>query len=116
MDIKNSPAKYGITVGLDAQDTTDFDRSTIDASVRILMTQQTIPYEFRTTVVRELHEEEDMLAIAQWIAGANAYFLQSYTDSEGVLCHGFHAHSEETLRSYASLCQKFVPNTTLRGV
>lgn len=116
MDIKNSPAKYGITVGLDSQDAADFDRSAINASVRILITQQTIPYEFRTTIVRELHEEEDMLAIAQWIAGADAYFLQSYTDSEGVLCRGFHAHSEETLRSYASLCQKFVPNTALRGI
>ena len=116
MDIKNSPAKYGITVGLDPQKAADFDRSAIDASVRILMTQQTIPYEFRTTIVRELHEKEDMLAIAQWIAGANAYFLQSYTDSEGVLCRGFHAHSEETLKSYASLCQEFVPNTALRGV
>ena len=116
MDIKNSPAKYGLTIGLDGQALSSFDLSAIKASVKFLMSQQTIPYEFRTTIVRELHEEEDMLAIAQWIAGADAYFLQSYTDSEGVLCRGFHAHSEETLRSYASLCQKFVPNTSLRGI
>lgn len=116
MDIKNSPAKYGLTIGLDGQAASAFDLSSIRASVRILMSQQMIPYEFRTTIVRELHEEEDMLAIAQWIAGADAYFLQSYTDSEGVLRRGFHAHSEETLKSYASLCQKFVPNTSLRGI
>lgn len=116
MDIKNSPAKYGLTIGLDGQALSSFDLSAIKASVKILMSQQTIPYEFRTTIVRELHEKKDMLAIAQWIAGADAYFLQSYTDSEGVLCRGFHAHSEETLRSYASLCQKFVPNTSLRGI
>lgn len=116
MDIKNSPAKYGLTVGLDGQALSSFDLSAIKASVKILVSQRTIPYEFRTTIVRELHEKEDMLAIAQWIAGADAYFLQSYTDSEGVLCRGFHAHSEETLRSYASLCQKFVPNTSLRGI
>lgn len=116
MDIKNSPAKYGLTIGLDGQALSSFDLSAIRASVKILMSQQTIPYEFRTTIVRELHEEEDMLAIAQWIAGADAYFLQSYTDSEGVLCRGFHAHSEETLKSYACLCQKFVPNTSLRGI
>lgn len=116
MDIKNSPAKYGLTIGLDGQALSSFDLSAIKASVKILMSQQTISYEFRTTIVRELHEKKDMLAIAQWIAGADAYFLQSYTDSEGVLCRGFHAHSEETLRSYASLCQKFVPNTSLRGI
>ena len=116
MDIKNSPAKYGHTIGLDGQAAAEFDLAPIRDSVNILMTQQSIPYEFRTTIVKELHEEEDIFAIAQWIAGANAYFLQSYTDSDGVLCRGFHAHSEETLRSYVSLCRKFVPNTDLRGI
>ena len=116
MDIKNSPEKYGHTIGLDEQAASAFDLSAIQASVKLLMTQQSIPYEFRTTIVKELHDKEDVLAIAQWIAGADAYFLQSYTDSEGVLCPGFHAHSAETLQSFAGLCKPFVPNTALRGV
>lgn len=116
MDLKNSPSKYGLTIGLDEHTASEYDLSPIRASVNILTTQQTIPYEFRTTIVRELHEKNDILDIAQWIAGANAYFLQSYTDSDGVLCRGFHAHSDETLESYAALCRRYVPNTTLRGI
>lgn len=115
MDIKNSPDKYGITIGLARDKAAAFDLSAVHTSVHLLMAQKRIPYEFRTTIVKELHEEEDMLAISHWISGAEAYFLQSYTDSEGVLCSGFHAHSEETLKSYAELCRPLIPNTLLRG-
>lgn len=115
MDIKNAPEKYEITVGYESSDT-EFDLTAIRESVQILLNQQAIPCEFRTTIVQELHTEADMIAISQWIAGADSYFLQSYTDSEGVLREGFHAHSEETLRSYAMICRQYIPNTTLRGV
>jgi len=115
MDIKNSPEKYGITIGL-STNSTKFDLTAINRSIQILMQQQLIPYEFRTTIVKELHDETDLLAISQWIAGANAYFLQSYVDSKGILCDGYHAHSETTLQEYAALCRQFIPNTTLRGV
>lgn len=114
MDIKNVPEKYGITTGAGA----DFPDATLTAvkdSVRILLAQQDIHYEFRTTVVRELHSGDDLLAISQWISGADAYFLQSYTDSEGVLCGGFHAYPRETLETYAERCRQYVPDTALRG-
>lgn len=116
MDIKNSPDKYGITIGLTPDQAAAFDLSPIHASIQLLMTQQQISYEFRTTVVKELHDETDMCVISEWIAGAEAYFLQSYTDSEGVLCHGFHAHDEETLKAYVALCKPLIPNATLRGI
>ena len=80
------------------------------------MHQNLISYEFRTTIVKELHDEADMLAVSQWIAGAEAYFLQSYTDSAGVLRDGFHAHTEERLHAFAALCRRLVPSTALRGV
>ena len=115
MDIKNAPQKYGLTVGSDA-DHAEFDLTAIEESVQILMHQQRIPYEFRTTIVKELHSETDMFAIANWIDGSNAYYLQSYTDRTGVLSDGYHAHSEKTLQEYAALCRQFIPNTSLRGV
>ena len=115
MDIKNAPEKYEITIGFH-NNQPKFDLAAIDESVQILMQQNLIPYEFRTTIVKELHDESDMLGISRWIAGADAYFLQSYTDSDGVLCDGYHAHSEETLQKYALLCRQSIPNTVLRGV
>ncbi len=115
MDIKNSPEKYAVTTGLDAA----YARPCLAAvrdSIELLMHQNLIPYEFRTTIVKELHDEADMRAVSQWIAGAEAYFLQSYTDSAGVLCDGFHAHTEAMLHAFAALCRRFVPSTALRGV
>lgn len=115
MDIKNTPEKYGITAGFHGN-SVKFDLSAVKMSVKILMQQGLIPYEFRTTIVKEFHDETDLLAISQWIAGADAYFLQSYTDSAGVLCSGYHAHSDDTLQKYVMLCRQYVPHTTLRGV
>lgn len=116
MDIKNTPEKYGMTAGLESGNHVRFDLAAISESAKILIQQKKIPYEFRTTIVRELHDESDMHVISKWIAGAEAYFLQSYTDSAGVLCEGYHAHPEETLQKYVSICRRFIPNTVLRGV
>lgn len=44
-----------------------------------------LDYEFRTTVVRELHEEEDFEKIRDWLTGCKRYYLQAYKDSEHIL-------------------------------
>jgi pyruvate formate lyase activating enzyme len=54
MDIKNSPLRYGETVGI-----SDFDPTPIAESAAILMSGK-VDFEFRTTVSRELHNEEDI--------------------------------------------------------
>ncbi len=115
MDIKNAPEKYAATVGSPGNSEAVFDLSAVKESVQILLRQRKIPYEFRTTVVAELHSAADFPAIAKWIAGANAYYLQSFVDSTGVLTPGFHAPSAESMQSYADLCRPFIPNTNLRG-
>ncbi|MBQ3516645.1 MAG: anaerobic ribonucleoside-triphosphate reductase activating protein [Lachnospiraceae bacterium] len=79
MDLKSSKEGYSLASGL-----ANFDIGAIEASVRLLMTGQ-IPYEFRTTVVRELHTQEAFASIAKWIEGCRAYYLQSYTESGSVL-------------------------------
>lgn len=112
MDIKNSPAKYAATAGI-----TSFDYHLISESVSYLLSvTDSFPFEFRTTLVRELHTSEDMLAISDWIKGAPAYYLQSYTDSKNVITPGYHALSNEKLLEYRDLCIKNIPNTQLRGV
>lgn len=111
MDIKNSPEKYGMTAGVK-----DCNLSPIRESVSFLLSLTgAFSYEFRTTVVRELHTAADMTAIADWLQGASAYYLQSYTDSAEVITPGFHAPSPETLQSFRRLCLPKIPNTRLRG-
>ncbi len=110
MDIKNSPQRYGETIGRPV-----FDPAPILESVRLLM-QSGVDYEFRTTVVRELHEEADFLAIAQWLQGARRYFLQPFTDRDTVPVAGLSAPSRDTLEHYASLLRPYLPMTEIRGI
>ena len=110
MDVKNSPERYGLTIGRE-----DFDVTPIRESVRMLMAGGT-DYEFRTTVVAELHDEDSFRAIADWIAGAKRYYLQPFTDRETVPVGGLSAPDRESLERYAAIVRRTVPETHLRGV
>lgn len=110
MDVKNRPEKYGKTVGLPS-----FDTAPIRESISYIM-EGNVPYEFRTTVVRQLHTEEDIAALAQWIEGAKKYVLQSFVDSGAVLTDGLSAWDKETLYRMADRARQWVKNTEVRGV
>jgi len=82
MDIKNSFEKYPLTVGI-----TDFDPKPVFESAELLM-RVAIPYEFRTTLVRAYHTDEDIEKIGKAIAGAKNYFLQNFEDSGDLVGFG----------------------------
>ena len=110
MDIKNSPEKYARTAGL-----ARIDLAPVRESVRLLMADG-VEYEFRTTVVDELHETADFEAIGAWIAGAQHYFLQLFTDRESVPYGNLHAPSREKMLEYAAVMRRFVADTRIRGM
>lgn len=110
MDIKNSPEKYGVTIGLP-----DFDISKVKESVEFLL-EGKVPYEFRTTVVRQFHDEESMKAIAGWISGADRYYLQGFVDRETVKFSGLEACSKEQMHSFLEIVKSSVKEADLRGV
>lgn len=110
MDIKNSPEKYALTTGIPY-----IDICKIKDSVSFLRSQTSISYEFRTTIVRELHDKNDMIVIADWLANTPAYYLQSFIDSGRIIADGFHPHSEEILQDFVHICRAKIPNTQLRG-
>ena len=110
MDIKNSPEKYALTCGID-----NIDINKIYKSISLLM-NSTIEYEFRTTVVSELHNEDDFNKIGEIIKGAKRYFLQRFTDRDSVPYGNLTAPSFDKMYKYAEISRKYVPNTQLRGV
>ena len=111
MDVKNSDEKYGETVGLGES----FDISSVNRSIDIIM-KKAPDYEFRTTVVRELHELEDLLSIAKKLKDTKKYFLQKYVDSGDVLACGYSAYEDaEMIELYESV-REILPVTILRGV
>ena len=85
MDIKSSPENYAHTCGLET-----IDLEPIQTSVKLLMTSD-IDYEFRTTVVDELHRDT-------------------------VVYENFHAPTRECMETYAAAVRKTVQNVALRGI
>ena len=110
MDIKSSPEHYGEVAGLP-----DIDMNKIYESVDLLMNGKT-PFEFRTTVIPELHAAEDFTAIADWIAGDEPYFLQGYKDSEMVYDRRFSQPTAELMEKIRNIVLPRLPNTQIRGV
>ena len=110
MDIKNAPARYAETAGVE-----DPQLDRIRESAAFLL-EGTVPYEFRTTVVRELHRPEDLEEIGRWIRGAERYFIQCYTDSGDLIREGLHPCSREELDLLLAAVRPFIPAARLRGV
>ena len=110
MDVKNCPEKYPQTVGLPA-----LDISPVMESAAYLRSCG-VPYEFRTTVVRGLHTARDMEEIADWLEGAQRYFLQSFVDSGDVIAPGFDAYTTAEMREFLAIVREKVPNAELRGI
>ena len=110
MDIKNSQERYADTAGLK-----EMDLAPVRESVSLLMEGRT-EYEFRTTVVKEFHDEEDFPKMAKMIEGAKHYYLQQFTDRDTVPFEGFHAHSAEDMKRFAELVRPYVQDVQLRGV
>lgn len=110
MDIKNSPERYGETVGRSGLDLAPFRES-----VSFLLSGA-VDYEFRTTVVRELHDGDSFRAIGPWLSGARRYYLQSFVDRDTVLRAGLHPWDRESLEGFAALVRPWVEQVELRGV
>lgn len=109
MDIKNCREKYYLTAGADV------DLDAVEKSI-VLLKNSGVDFEFRTTVVSQLHTEEDFVRIGQWIKGEEKYYLQRFKDSENVPYGNLTAPDDETMRSFLSAVQRFVPNAAIRGI
>lgn len=109
MDIKNSREKYAATVGIP-----DFDLAPVEESIRLLLDGNT-DFEFRTTVVKELHTGDDIESIGRWIRGAKGYFLQNFEDSGNLIAGGLHGFSEAEIRDLAGRAAPYVEHIGVRG-
>ena len=110
VDIKNCREKYGLTVGIPG-----FDTAPVERTVEFLK-KGTVPYEFRTTVVREFHEEDDFRRIGEWISGTERYFLQAFSDKGELIDSSLHGVPKEEMERFAAAAAPFVGSCELRGV
>lgn len=97
MDIKACEERYPAVAGVSS-----LQMENIRESIEFLKSGA-VPYEFRTTVVRELHSAEDFQKIGPWIAGAPLYFLQNFSDSGSVLNPIYTSCTVPELTSYLEI-------------
>ncbi len=110
MDIKNCRDKYALTSGKLAM-----NLSAIDESIKFLLSGA-VQAEFRTTVVKNLHTEEDLLKITDWISGCDRYFLQQFVDSGNLIDKSLSGYTDSELTSIYKQVKRKLPVTKLRGI
>lgn len=110
IDIKNSKEKYAQTIGVK-----NFEIKPVEESVEFLMKGE-LPYEFRTTLVKEFHTLADMEKIAAWIGGARAYFLQNFVDSGDLIGENLHGLSRDEMWAFYHHIKDSFSLIELRGI
>ena len=76
----------------------------------------TIPYEFRTTVVKALLSPEDIINISKDIKGAKKYYLQKFVSTK-ILNPGFikkTTYTDEEFKEIQKNAQKYVTECYIR--
>lgn len=116
MDIKNSPQRYGATVGIEG-----FALDKVEESICYLLSGP-VDYEFRTTLVQPLHDETSVRAMATWLtalAGGQKirrFFLQPFVDRDTVPVAGLSAPEKAELEAYQAVLTPICGEVSLRGV
>lgn len=108
MDIKNIFNKYNITSGK------KINLDNIKKSIEILKASK-IDYEFRTTIIKEMHSLDDIVSICKLVGNAK-YYLQNFEDSENVIDHSLHGFSREELLFIDKYLKDVFPNVEIRAL
>ncbi len=109
MDIKNSLEKYPLTTG-----TKNVDVEKIKESIHYLMNSG-VDYEFRTTLINEFHNEEDMKQMVKLIKGAKRLYLQKFVERESCIQKGLHEVIKEDAEKFKDILSKEIEFVSLRG-
>ena len=109
MDIKNSFKKYPLTAGVK-----NIDLTKISQSINYLMTSG-VDYEFRTTLIGEFHDAQDMREIAETLKGAKRLYLQKFVERESCIQKSLSAISEEHANEFKKILEETIEFVSLRG-
>lgn len=74
-----------------------------------------IPYEFRTTVVKNLHNQKTFENIAKMISHVENYSLQYYRESEDIINPIYETPSDTEMEEYKTILQTYADHVTVKG-
>ncbi|MCK5472086.1 anaerobic ribonucleoside-triphosphate reductase activating protein [Candidatus Gracilibacteria bacterium] len=83
-----------------------------------LIQQSGVPYEFRTTLVHEIHDKKEFGKILEFVRGAEKFFLQNFESKHGCLDPKFEKFHGFTKKELAKMCdeaKKFVRECGVRS-
>lgn len=115
LDIKAplTPEKYSVATGVKAEETLE----QVKESIKLLL-DSSMDYEFRTTVVPDLHNKDDIKQISYDVRKCRKYVLQRFDVSLGkeTIDPNFMSKSltEEEINEFLIEVKKIIPNTNLR--
>ena len=109
MDIKNDKQSYAKIIGFD-----EFDTINVEKTIEFFLSNP-VDYEFRTTLVKQFHNKENIINIGEWIKGANKYFLQKFKENPNCIEQGFSPIDEQEAIEFKSILEKSIKNVKLRG-
>ena len=110
MDIKNSKDLYSQTVGIP-----DFKFSEVEKTIKYLL-ENHIDYEFRTTLVKEFHEQTNFDELGKMIKGCKNYYLQQFEDHGTCIEQGLSPLPKEKVLKIKETMMKYCGNVQIRGI
>lgn len=110
MDIKNDMTNYELLTGFKKY---NFD--SVKSAIK-LIENSNIDYEFRTTMVKEYHNLDNIKNICELISDKSKYYLQNYVDSENVLTKGLRGFTKEEMLSMENILKEKYSNVAFRGL
>jgi len=113
VDCKNSWKKWDGTAWVRVRN--DF-RKSYDQLLDFLK-KETVPYEYRTTVIKGWHDVHDVKKMAEYLGCIDHYYLQNFVSRSGVLDPNFvgESFSGEELEEMRGVAEKFVGMCGVRG-
>lgn len=109
MDIKNTFTKYDLTTGVKA------NINKIKESIKIIENSK-IKYEFRTTIVKEFHNREDIKEILKLLNNKSLYYIQNFNNNDQVLNKSLHGFSQDELLDIKKELEREYPNIKFRDI
>ncbi len=109
MDVKAPLEEYDVIAGV------KLDTSKLKESIDFLIAGD-LPFEFRTTVIKDFHTRESFEKISELIKGAKNYYLQGYIDSPNVIQPGLTSYTYEEMQEFLPIFEGKVEHVEIRGV
>ncbi len=109
MDLKSSKEGYSKAVGI-----ANFNISQIEESVEILKNCN-VNHEFRTTLVKELHGEKEIIGIGKWLNKNQKLYLQKFEDKGSNIANNLTGFNQNETKVIQNILKTYIDLVIIRG-